>query len=272
MCKFIKFIWIAETIIFTICIFSLQCFSMEANEGLSQCLAAIRSQNKGKETNWAKLEAECLKLVKDHNSPEEKGKIYATIALIYAEKGYTSREDVRIPKALEYCKKALQHPLEATTACEMYGRWAGSLMVTYWSYPEQEFIKVRQEAIVPCLTGLKLALDNKAPKKWQPPPAVGKYNISPNDPEYQRLMEKYKEEIATREKIMLQNKLYLQRKALTQRCVSLYSNKPYNTEQLKNLSEKILGNYKDDVNELIAQVEEEIIRIEKSGVSDQSTK
>jgi len=191
-------------------------------------------KNKGEGTDWAKLEAECLKLVKDHNSPGESGKIYATIALIYSEKGYSSSEDLRIPKALKYCKKALEYPLEVTTACRMYGRWADSLMVTYWSYPEEEFVKRRREAIVLCLTGLKLALDNKAPKEYPKAPPVGKYHIHPEKgPIYEEAVRKHKQQLAARKKWELENKLYFQRKALTHRCVSLYSHKPYDTDELK---------------------------------------
>lgn len=261
-------------IIFIICVACLRGFSMEANEQLSQRLAAIRSQNKGEGTDWGKLEAECLKLVQDHNSPEEKGKIYATIARIYAEKGYCSREDVRIPKALEYSKKALQYPLEVTTACGMYGRWTGSLMVTYWSYPEEEFIKVRQEAIVPCLIGLKLALDNKAPKEYpEAPPPLGKYDIHPEKgPIYEEAVRKQKQQLAARKKWQFEAELYHQRKALTQICVSLYSHKPYATDELKSLAQKILKNYDAVVNELVAEVEAEIARIEERTVSNQGDK
>jgi len=106
-----------------------------------------------------------------------------------------------------------------------------------------------------------LALDNKAPKKWQPPPAVGKYNVSSRHPEYQILVKKYKDELATRKKIMLQNEMYFQRKALTQRCVTLYSHKPYDIDELKSIAEKILKGHEGTAKELIAQVEAEIKRL-----------
>ena len=252
MCQQINSKWLTclmvPVILFLVCPAG---FSSESDGKLAQQLARIRSQNKGEGTDWGKLEAECLTLVQDHNSPEEKGKIYATIALIYAEKGYSSREDVRIPKALKYCKKALQYPLDVRTACEMYGRWTGSLMVTYWSYPEEEFVKLRQEAIIPCLTGLRLALDHNAPKEYpKTPPPVGKYD-SPDDEE---LMKKHKQELAARKKWEFESELYFQRKVLTQICVSLYSHKPYNTDELKNFAEQILKNYDDAVKELLAQV------------------
>lgn len=233
---------------------------MEVDERLNNRLAAIRSQNKGEGTDWAKLEAECLKLVEDHNSPPEKGKTYATIALIYAEKGYSSSKDVRIPKSIKYCKEALEYPLEVTTACEMYVRWAGSLIVTYWSHPEEEFIKVRQEAIVPCLTGLRLALDNKAPKEYpKAPPPVGKYDTHRGKgPIYEETVRKHKQQLAAHKKWQFQERLYFQRKALTQICVSLYSHTPYNTDELKSFAKKILKDHNVVVEELIAEVKAKI--------------
>lgn len=265
MRKYIKFKLLAGMVVFIICLVSLRGSYMKVDERLDQRLAAIRSQNKGEETDWAKLEAECLKLVKDHNSLPEKGKIYAKIALIYGEKGYTSREDVRIPKAIKYCKEALHYPLEVTTACEMYARWAGSLIVTYWSYPEEEFVKRRREAIVLCLTGLKLALDNRAPKEYpKAPPPVGKYDIHPEKgPIYEEAVRKHREQLAAHKKWEFQEKLYFQRKALTQICVSLYSHMPYDTDELKYLAQVILIKYDEAVKELVGEVQTEIAQKEK---------
>jgi len=236
--------------------FFMKDVSNAGEEQLNQRLAAISSQNKGV-GDWGKLEAECLNLLKEYESPEDKGKIYAAIALTYSKSGYSSREDIRIPKSIKYCKKALQYPLEVTTACEMYGRWTGALMVKYWDSEKEEFVKRRQEAIVPCLTGLKLALDNKAPKKRQPPPAVGIYHISPSSPHYQKVMKKYKEELAARKKWEFENKLYNSRRALTQSCVSLYSHEPYDTDELEQLASEIL---KDDeaIREILAEVRSKI--------------
>lgn len=247
-------------------------FSEKADEDLKPRLATIRAENKGKGTDWAKLETQCLNLIKDHNSPVEKGEIYSTIALIYAEKGYSSPQDVRIPKAIEYCRKALQHPLEVITACEMYGRWTGALMAKYRNSPENEFVTRRQEAATRCLTGLKLALDNKAPKKREPPPPVFRYNIPPSSPNYDEMFEKHRRQLAAYKKWEFTNGLYKQREALTQRCVTLYTHKPYATNELRLLAEKILKKYDAAVEKLIALVEAEIARKEKRSSSNRHAK
>lgn len=264
MLKYDKFKWTAGVVVFIMCFGCLEGFSMVSEEELNQRLATIRTKNKGEGSDWGKLEAECLKLVQDHNSPVQKGQIYTTIAFIYSEKGYSSPNDVRIPKALEYSKKALEYPLEVTTACEMYSRWAGSLMVQYWERTEGEFVKIRQEAIVPCLTGLKLALDNKAPKKRQTLPIINlfDYDGPETDPVYQEMLKKHKEQVANYKKVKVQNELYMQRKVLTQRCISLYSHKPYATDELRRLAQEILKNHFDVVEELVTEVEAKIAQKE----------
>jgi hypothetical protein len=274
MCKYVKFRWLTGMIIFVICVACLIGFSMEADEQLNQRLGEIRGQKReiGKWTDWEKLEAQCLELVKDHNSPAGKGEIYATIAFIYSEAGWYSSEDVRIPKALKYCKKALEYPLETIAACRMYGGWTDCLMVEYWKHTEDELVKIRQEAIVPCLTGLKLVLDNNAPEKLPPPSVVGKYNVDPDRPDYEKLMKKHQEELAAHKKWQFLKELYFQRKAFTQRCVTLYSHKPYATDELKLTAEKILRGHEDVAKGLIAEVETEIARIEKGSVPVQDDK
>jgi len=256
-----------------ICLVGLKGFSEEADRELEQKLADIRAQNKGKGTDWTKLEAECLELVKDHNSPTEKGEIYATIARIYSEKGYSSSVDIRIAKALKYCQKALEYPLEVTTACHIYGRLTGAMMVGFWERPKEEFIKIRQKTIVPCLTGLKLALDHKAPEQWKTPPGVMSIGgISPNSPRYNEMKKKHEEQLLAQKKWEFENKLYFERKAFLQRCVSLYSHEPYNTDELKRIADQILRSYPDAVKELVSKVESEIARKEKSKLPDQGTK
>ncbi len=252
-------------IIFVICVCCPTAFPMQEQEQLNQRLGAIRGQKReiGKWAEWEKLESQCLELIRDHNSPAEKGKIYATIALIYSEAGWHSSEDVRIPKALQYTKKALEYPLEPITACKMYGGRADCLMVGYYRRTEDELVKIRREAIAPCLTGLKLALDNKAPKDHPgSPPRVDIYHVNSESPYYEELMNKHKQQVAERKKWERESELYFQRWALTQRCVTLYSRKPYDTDELRNFTQRILEKHEGVVNELIAGVEARIAALE----------
>jgi len=279
MYKYTTLKWMAATIVFIIFLACSECFSAEADEQLEQRLGAIRSQTMGKRVTtdwetWEKAEAQLLDLVKDYNSPAEKGKIYSTIARTFSQSGWRSSEDPRIPKAIKYCKEALQYPLDVTDGCEMYGRLTGAMMVRYLKRPEEEFVKIRQEAITYCLTGLKLALDCNAPKEHpEPPGMITVPHIHPQEgPVYEEAMRKYKEQLAARKKWDFLEKLYFQRKALTQRCVTLYSHKPYDIDEFKLIAEKILKGHKGVAKELLGEVEAEIARIEKGSVPDQGVK
>jgi len=184
----------------------------EKAEELEKELAPIRSRNVGKGTDWGKLERECLDLIGDFNSPANLGRIYATIARIYSEKGYTSSE-VQIPKVIEYSKKALEYPLDVPTQCHMYGRWGGALMAQGLRGPEEDRVLMRRKAIVPVLRGLKLALDQKAPKEIQEVPAVDMFDFSgpESHPSYQKMLKEHEEQVAARKKADLLNTLYSER-------------------------------------------------------------
>ncbi len=236
----------------------------EKAQELEKGLAAIRSQNVGKGTDWAKLEAESLELAKDFDSPADLGRIYATIARIYSDAGFTSK-DAQIPKTIEYAKKALGYPLDVPTQCYMYGKWGGALIAKSSGYPKEEMAKVRREAVVPILRGLKLALDNKAPKEIQEPPLFKIFHLygQKNSPYNQKQLKKQEEQVAIQEKVKLLNELYIQRLALTQRCVTLYSRKPYETDELFDMASEILAKHKDFVEELVSEVETEIVRKRK---------
>lgn len=268
---------VGATIVLVICFVYLDCLSAEPDEELERRLGAIRSKTIGKRVTtdwqtWEKAEAQLRDLIKDYNSPIEKGKIYTTIARMYSQSGWRSSEDPRIPKAIKYCKEALQYPLDVIDACEMHGRLAGA-MVRYRDHTEEEFVKMRQEAITYCLTGLKLALDHNAPKDYpEPPPRMTVYHVIPEKgPIYEEAVRKNKEQLAAHKKWQFLEELYFQRKALTQRCVSLYSHKPYDIDQFKSIAEKILKGHEPVVKELVAEVESEILRKEISSVPPQSS-
>jgi len=269
MRKYIKFTWLMGTIIFTICVACLTGFSKQTDEEFERRIMAIRRQTMGKRVTtdwqtWERVEAQLLDLIKDYNLPAEKGKIYSTIARAFSQSGWRlSSEDPRIPKAIKYCKEALQHPLDVIDGCYMYGTLTDALLIKYRRRPEEEFVKIRQEAITYCLTGLKLALDCNAPKEYpESPGRMTVPHILPQEgPIYEEAMRKYKEQLAARKKWDFLEKLYFQRKALTQMCVTLYSHKPYDIDEFKLNAEKILKGHEDATKELIAQVEAEIKRL-----------
>ena len=207
------------------------------------------------------LRTTVLELLKDHNSPEDKGKIYAKIASMYAGHGYSSPNDIRIAKTVEYCRKALEQPLDLITTCEMYSRLSDSQIAPYLDGPEIEFTKARKEAIVTCLTGLKLVLDNNVPNELKKPPGGGGFYTvdgDPNNPEYRRTIEELRKKnelsLAERRKWEFEQKLYILRRASIDGCAGLYAYKPpYDTNELENFARDILKGHEDAVDEIITK-------------------
>ena len=219
----------------------------------------------GRGTDWARLEAECLELIEDFNSPANLGKIYATIAGIYSDTGFTSK-DVQLPKTIEYAKKALEYPLDVPTKCHMYGRWADVLIVKALRGPQEDMVEKRREAIVPILQGLKLALDYNAPKEMPKPLAVDLFTLRGdiNSPANQKMLKKHEEQVAARKKADFLETLYFKRESLMRKCITLYSQKPYDTNELIDFASKILSKRKDVVEELVSELRAAIAEKEQS--------
>lgn len=222
-------------------------------------LALIRSRNIGTATDLQKLEAECLQLIETPRSPQETGTIYATIAFIYSDKGYSSRQDIRASRGIDYCKKALGYPLDPVTTCQMYVVWADALQTKYRGVSDPGFSVARREIAVVCLVGLKIPLDNDAARETQKLPVVNRYDyVGPaDDLEYNRLRQKHNEEVAARKKAIRENVLSSCRTALKEKCVNLYTQPPYDKEELRHFAEPILPTYGSFVKELIKAVEAE---------------
>lgn len=221
-------------------------------------LARMRHVDRARSTDLSELETRCLKLIADHNSPVEKGKIYATIAAIYSDGGYRSSDEARIAKTVEYAKRALEYPVDVLTACDMYGRWVGAVTVQSRKYENAQFAQTRRDALATGLKGLKLALDHGAPGTPQPIPAVARLDVGPESPAYKRMMEERKQQVAAAEKAEFENELYRQRWTLTRLLVTLYSRAPYDVEQFKSEAQKALVGKPEVVGEIAAEIEKAI--------------
>ena len=222
---------------------SLRIMSNEREKQLDQRLAAIRAQNKGEGTDWGQLEIECLRLLKEYNSPEDKGKIYVAIAFIYSETGF-ARKDIQLPKTIEYCQIASRYPLDVATACLIYGRWAGALESEYRDLKGEEFTAARREIVTLYLTGLKPLLNMDLPNKRQKLPGGGMlldYSGPRTDPAYQKRLKENEAQRKARKKIMLENKLIYYRYVFKQKCIDLYRKKPVDADEFENIAEQILN-------------------------------
>ena len=222
---------------------------------LDKCLAEIDSLRAGKDVDVGTLEAECIALLKHYTSPENKGKIFAAIAFIYAQ------NKVKLPeKIIHYCRESLKYPLPVTTAGQMYIFGADALQIQYQSSKEQNFSSVGKAIIKLCLNGLKLVLDNLTISVPQRVSYLGKFDHPgpENDLLYKKILRQHNDESESREKALFQNKLLEYYNVLINKCVIIYSQQPYSKDELHQFAVEI---FKDDdaANKIINEIKASVI-------------
>ena len=216
-------------------------------------LRTFRYSVRNDDMNLAILETECLTLIPDHNAPSDKGKIYAAMAFIYSDRGYGPDDDPNMAaQAFRYAVKALEYPLDPLTACYMHARASDALVAQFRSDPNKPFREAREQAADLCLKGLKLALDNNAPKEYpNAPAAFSSINIELGTP-LQRMIKLHNRQIEARGKWLYETEFSGLRQALFKRCLSLYPHKPHDREAFRNKVQKILKGHDQTAAELIA--------------------
>ena len=232
-----------------------------ANEdtNLDNRLRAIRYAQGKDETEQTALETECLDLIATYTSPSEKGKIYSTLAFIYSDRGYGPHDDPNLAgKALKYSIKALEYPLDPLTACYMYTRGSDALIVQSRHEPNKPLLDIREEAVDLCLKGLKLALENEAPKEYPTlPDWAARISVSQGTP-FSRVVRLHNNQINAREKWLFKTEFCGLRQGLFSRCVSLYSRKSYDRETFQKKVREILIKHEETINELITALDTQI--------------
>ena len=237
----------------------------DLNEEFRKQLLRIRS--KGIEASTLKdyeaLEAQALSLLEDHNTPTEKGMIYATICWAYSAAGYgrSDEGEAKLSKTIKYGKQAIEHPIpDVLVSCRVHGNLAGAMFVKARNGPQERFADARREAIAPCLKGLKIALDNKAPKERPkpPPPIFVPHSITPNKESRKKELAEYERQLAEWKEFRHFYALQVERHALAAQCITFYSQEPYDTQEFQEHAQKILVGHDEAINDLIVQIEKRI--------------
>jgi len=192
----------------------------------------------------------------DHNAPLDKGKIYATMAFIYSDRGYGPDDDPYVAaQTFRYSVKALEYPLDPLTACYMHARASDALVAQARNDPNKTFVEVREQAADLCLKGLKLALDNNAPKEYPPSPGPAASIDLARDIPLETVMQLHKRRIEAHDKWLYETEFSGLRQGLFRRCLSLYAHGPYDREMFWNKALKILKGHEQTAAELIAALE-----------------
>lgn len=254
------------TLLIAVC-YAVNPGSVRADD-VRQHLAAIDRQRNGLQTDTESLEKKCLALLNQYTAAPDRGRIYAQIALIYAQAGLKDPD-----KTAAYCKRALEYPLDTTTGVQMYMFWADALQVKSAGVSKEDFVVARIEMVTKSLRGLKLILQENPPKEVQPVPAVDRFDCTglDDDPICRELAQKKKEQIAARERIMLHNTLVHDRTSLTEKIVELNAHDPVDIDGLRALAWRVLED-KETVEELGQRVQRRIEArprpTDKSGAKD----
>ena len=184
--------------------------------------------------------------MKEHHTPEDKGRVYSMIASIYDryEREYWS-------EVVSYCQKALQFPLDKFEAIKAYERW-GSALWTHHRVVQRGKIEVwRGEVVRPYLKALRIVLDHQTATGMQrkrPLPTMSYYDESP------RVVEWHRTRSEENRLIEEQNALIKYRCHITLTCIELYSCGPPAAAELERLATEILKD-REVVAEIIQDVE-----------------
>ncbi len=206
-----------------------------------------------------KMETQYLELLQEYDSPEDKGRIYAAIANSYINSGIQTPGGLPVfpEKVAEYCEKALQYPQEVPDSCRFYSFWGAALQAQCYKSGEEDFSVARREIVIPYLKTLKFVFDNLTSRESQNLPSVVAYDVPPSDPHYGEIVRKHNRQMNKWKEVKLNNKLLRYKDVLVPKVVSLYSQKPYATDELRELAGEILKK-EDTVKELISLVTNKI--------------
>lgn len=234
----------------------------EATENvLSRQLEFIRAAHRAGIADPNTLEMRCLQLVEDHNTPDERGMIYAMATFVYCERGlgHAEARNLRIAKTIEYAEKALEYPLNVLTSCRVYGYYCDALSVAGKNEQGDGQRQARRRAAIACAKGLKIALDSNAPSEMPAaPPAVTVNAFSPHGRTPERVALRLEKEEAARDEYRRLRELHLQRRALMERCVTLCSEGPQDIAELRTIVSEILASHAEVADELMQRVQTRI--------------
>lgn len=234
--------------------------ALRAESDLDKALAAVERQRE-KGADLKVIEEQCLSLLKTYTRPEDAGRIYAQIPILY-QRGYPGdnserRAGLPVERVIGYCIKALQHPLDLTTKAWMYEIWGSVLNHLGKHNDAAEYPPARRIAMLPLLTGLKLLLDDGVPSDTPSYPERQSTPI-PGTTTYKEDLPKFQQYLAAVARYRELIDLTGIRKQITRTVISAYTEPHYhNTQELRELATLVLQD-KQVVDDIVKQVEDNI--------------
>lgn len=162
------------------------------------------------------IETRLLDLLSENADPQSRGLVYAAIANVYGGALAHHAED-----AVRFAREALRNQLSVTDECDMYLCLAKAIEAQV-RHKQASDADARKEQVIPLIQGLSFVLDHLRINKRLSPPAVGKYDVNPVDPQYEEVVRQHAIQILIREDILQQNRLLAYRDDFSQRVLQLY--------------------------------------------------
>ena len=229
----------------------------DPNSPFNMGLQRVLQRHFARDTTEEKLEEDYLSLLELATSAEQEGLVYAHIAWMYCTKG-----TIRAPQVAEtYCQEALGYPLPVDVAASMHNFRGMALWTRYHQEWRGERYRVaRRRIIAPALAGLKLVMENGAPREAVPLPTVVIDNTfipmgAPGREEaLQEIARRHAAQLAERRKAELLNVLQRFREWFIRSCVNLYLQDPADPDELRRLASEALADHPEARADLLDQL------------------
>lgn len=206
---------------------------------LEEELYEVDQLRAGFDTPFDEVENRCNELLKEYTEPEEHGKIYYELTKVEGQSGFQ-----RPAKAIEYAKKALELPQDPWKKVRLYIYWGDTIQIANRGVHNQKLVAARRKAALPYLYGLKETLQYDIPEVKPDLPRVDRFQAHPGTMQYQRLMQKHKEQVKAREKARFQRAMIQHRDILTSQTSTMYSRFPFASNEIKELATQVLEDEK----------------------------
>jgi len=216
---------------------------------LTSSLADIEKQYQDG-ADMRQIEQSCLGLLKDYTAPEDAGRIYAEIPILfmtsYAGSKQSQRDVLPSASAISYCQKALGYPLDSAIAAKVYLVWGltEEKSAPYGLSSDKDFSAAAARATSAYLNGLKYLADQGVPDVK---PDVSSIGEMPSDPAARNDWAKQREAVYKTRNLVDTREFYLAQI----RC--LYRHLAYDATTLRAQAEGVIGK-SSTVDKLIASL------------------
>jgi len=238
-------------------IFYFSVFSIGNADTLEKELNEVNKLRNSEKTPFEQAENMCNELLEKYTEPEEQARIYYQLAVVYSQSGQKKPD-----KIIEFSKKALELPLDPIERLKLYVWWGDAIQIAHRGARNQERVVARRKAVIPYLDGLKECLSMQYPKYTQPEHLPEEQNVKadsrdPLGPARRSIRAERRKAMYESKKDRFEKDVNQHKKILISQISGTYSDFPWASDEIRELSTKILED-KTIVDELMSAVGEAV--------------